>query len=252
MNIEAKPTTDSAGNRFNLSPEGFAKERITAVKGTVSEMQQNNPEVLSLCAFGSMVRGNPRPDSDIDGYLYVDAASLVDALEPEDIARNGATLLKREEAEQKYIQTFVTKMTSKTTMTAEQVRQGIKVRPISRDIVLRHIDFLKKESEKMGDYDAAVKQWEQTHSGEVPHMPETVNSTTTLSGMFHLETGGGIRQYRNLVINELSGMGEVGEKIWHNVMRETEMMENYLSTTDKHYPRTLAEARKLYKVPEAQ
>ncbi len=65
--------------------------------------------------------------------------------------------------------------------------------------------------------------------------------------MFYLDVGGGIRKYRKLFIEKLSKLGIDGEKIWADTIMGTEMMENNLSLDEtKRYPRTLAEAIKLY------
>lgn len=65
--------------RFKLSGEPFAKERLAKVKTTVDVLKREHPEILSFCLFGSMVKGKAKPESDIDGYLFVDADSVPNA-----------------------------------------------------------------------------------------------------------------------------------------------------------------------------
>mgnify|MGYP003393243005 CR=1 FL=1 len=74
--FEKQRPKNETKKRFVLSPEEFSKERLAAVKGVMGEIQSKYPEVLSLCMFGSMVKGTAHKESDIDGYLFIDTSLI--------------------------------------------------------------------------------------------------------------------------------------------------------------------------------
>jgi len=62
---------NKSDKRFLLSREQFSKDRIEALREEIDAMKSKYPEVLSLCLFGSMVKGTAHEESDIDGYLLL-------------------------------------------------------------------------------------------------------------------------------------------------------------------------------------
>ena len=64
--------------------------------------------------------------------------------------------------------------------------------------------------------------------------------------MFHLEIGRGIRKYREYLIDKLAASGETGEEAWKVIIESTEETEQIRTDTEKKYPRTLKEAKKVY------
>lgn len=218
----------SENKRFKLSREDFARDRIQAIKDTIKEIKKERPEILSFCMFGSMTKGTAKLESDIDGFLLVDAEktkedmSEGDFLEDEKTEYGRLATFFRGEAEADYKNLLIDRMKSKIDLPIRDFRD-IRVRPISREIIDRHIRSL-----------------EAAESDDIP-------PSTNLTAMFHLDVGGGIKTYRKYLIEKLSKMGEKGEKIWNRIITSTESMEqNFNWNTDKRYPRNLEEAKKTY------
>jgi predicted nucleotidyltransferase len=65
--------------RFKLSPEEFAVERARGIHEAVHELQRSHPEILGMTLFGSLTKGLSRPDSDVDGFIYVDLQRVAEA-----------------------------------------------------------------------------------------------------------------------------------------------------------------------------
>lgn len=268
---------DVLKKRFILSKEEFAERRIETVKGVVKELKQKHPEILSLCMFGSMTTGNARLESDIDGYLFVDADVVAKKL-----GRKEDDILDKTEANVEYFkydsklkipdwaQEIRDQLKEKLNLSDEQVKH-IRTRPISESIIDQHLDGLMGQIKKAEDYRQQLKRWETSEpqtSGRIedleklteyykqkPEHPGLPDSSTNLFGMFHLETGGGIKNYREYLIGRLLTSGEIGEKAWKEIIKTTEELESHLqSNAGKKYPRILEEAKKVYGIasPDSQ
>ncbi len=241
--------------RFTLSGEEFARQRISAVKKEVKHLKQEKPEVLSLCMFGSLTTGKTRPDSDIDGYLFVDADEVSKKYQIEN-----ELFLETEVDSQGNIETYLkeTLASRYTSPLRENLRkhfleeedvEHIRVRPISTEIIDYHVENLRQHLESMKTYQQESDEYKRNnYQGDQPEMPDIIMPSTSLGAMFHLDVGGGIVKYRQYLISKLSDMGDIGEEIWKVVIQDgTEMMEQHLNTeTDISYPRTLGEAKKVY------
>lgn len=259
---------NGTNKRFVLSKEDFSKERIIAVKQEVEEMKKKYPEVLSLCMFGSMVKGTAHEGSDIDAYLYIDSAKAAErkGVTEEEILETHERLdgvyLTREVAKL-YILEFRNGLKEKADLEDKDV-EHIRSRPISEKIINDEIKSLidyYKEKEKVNTFHERLAEWEkkkpevgvsidellvyQKSRPEMPRSPSLI--MPDLGSMFHLEVGGGIRKYRKMFLDRLVELGPVGEKIWTNTIESTEIMENNLSTNEsKRYPRTLMDAIRVY------
>ncbi len=250
--------------RFAPSTEEFSKKRLEGLKDTVAELRSTDPAILSFTMFGSMARGNPRPESDIDGYLFVDEKQL-GAAHPDQVIteekkdESGTETYLSPELSVQYRQKFKEMMSEKTDMAQEQIDTGLKIRPISERIIQHDVQSLVQHFRDKEKYNENFNTWLKSeppdrtdlkalieYQKSRPEAPSTVSPSTALSGMFHLDVGGGVRPYREFLIDELEQQGADGEEAWQRIIQGTEMLENYLSTTDKRYPRTLAEARKVY------
>lgn len=269
MSIEKFPTTtkqDETEKRFILSKEKFAKERIEAVKESLSKLKEDDPSILSFCMYGSMVKGTTKPESDIDGFLFVDAD-----LSAEEHQQHDENLTEDEESKSKIETFFIEKINAQYTeklhetlksqanLTEEQVAHA-KIRPITEEIIDRHINFIANGLQNEREYKKQYDEWDKNLDSKTtdfnkldeylkarPEYPEPISPSTTLAGMFHLEIGGGIRKYRDILISKLESMEQDGEKIWQEIIKSTEMFEQNLSSdTEKKYPRTLDEAKKIY------
>lgn len=269
MSIEGfstKTEQNESEKRFTLSKEEFAKERIEAVKESINELKEDDSSILSFCMYGSMVKGTIKPKSDIDGFLFVDADLFV-----EEHQQHYKNLTEDEESKSRIETFFIEKINdqytkklhemlkSQANLTEEQVTHA-KIRPINEKIIDKHINFIMNGIQNNKEYKKQYDEWDKNLDNKTtdfskldeylkarPEYPEQVSPSTTLAGMFHLEIGGGIRKYRDMLISKLESMGQDGEKIWQEIIKSTEMFEQNLSSgTEKRYPKTLEEAKKVY------
>jgi len=216
-----------------------------------------------------MVKGTVRQESDIDGYLFVDADAVaekyqqqnekVEVIENEEKESGVETFFTRE-IESQYATEIRETLKLKANLNPEQV-EHVRIRPISEQIIDQHTQSIIDGFHKEEEYENQFRQWEEENpEGKTtdlkklteyykdrPKRPEPMIPSSTLISMFHLEVGGGIRKYRGSLISKLESMGEEGEKAWGEIIKGVEMLEqNLMSGTDKKYPRTLSEARSMY------
>jgi predicted nucleotidyltransferase len=241
--------------RFSLSKEDFARERVGAIKEIVTELKNEHPEVLSFCMYGSMVKGTARLESDVDGYLFVDASEAGEGQntvdnEPKINKQDDGTVSTKpqarftEEPENFYKTALENKFKDKIGFD-ESKTKDLKVLPISKEIIDSHVDALKKNFEDLKAYEKAWENMDWEAGGESPRRPDDIYVSDNLSKMFHLEVGGGIRKYRQHLIEKLSSLGEAGDKIWREIMDATATMEHG-GIDNARYPKNVEEARKIY------
>lgn len=249
--------------RFRVGQEGFVKERLEALKATVAELKHEDPNVLSLCVFGSTVKGRARERSDIDGYLFIQT-------DPADAARiqttrdeTGVSTTFRMEEAGRLKEDFLHRMQKKAPFSEEQVN-GIKFRPINSEIVRDHLSTFLAQKEALDSFEKLHEAWVSELSSDIlddpqqlavykerePVRPEHPEPSSTLTGMFHLDVGGGIREYRTELIKSLEKLGEAGEKAWRDIIDSVQMMEQDMELREEiRYPRSLSEARRVYIKP---
>jgi hypothetical protein len=86
--VESSPLSDVSrlSHRFELdslnAPEGTARERLHALRDAITTVQEQYPEVLGATVFGSTVKGRVKLESDIDGFLFVDAGRAAEVDRP--------------------------------------------------------------------------------------------------------------------------------------------------------------------------
>lgn len=259
-----------APKRFRLSNQELAKERVAVIKEEVKTLQKSHPEALSFCIFGSQTTGTARPESDIDGYLFVDVVKAAEArhLSPDEILETQKnkdsetpTTYLTDEVASEYISPLREVFKEKLSLSDEQVAH-VRSRPISREIIDEHLGSLLEQIKKLEEYKKAVEKRELNNPFDKPgHTVEEIEayiesrpqhppfpySGTNLSAMFHLDIGGGIGEYRQYLLDKLSRIGQTGEKAWRVIIEGTEEMEQHLrSDTEVSYPRTLEQARQVY------
>lgn len=267
-NSDGVSETQTIEKRFVLSKEPFAQERIEAVKQVVDDIKSVHPEVLSFCMFGSMTSGRANPESDIDGYLFVDATKTAGKLSKEQ-----TDIIQTSKPEEGSIRTYFTsevedeysglmrqELMARLNLTAEQV-QHVRIRPVSEQIIDEHVKDLQEQVNALREFNSKIIAWESRNPKGVgkpiqevldyyeqrPKHPSLPSPSVTLQSMFHLQIGNGIQPFRTHLINQLSNMGVEGEEIWKEIIQGTEMMESHLRTeTGKVYPKTLEQAKAIY------
>lgn len=243
------PKEELGPKRFEIQPDSFVSERLSAVQSGVEEMREEDPNVLGVTLYGSMVKGTAHEGSDVDGYLYLDADRL---------AREESELATQENREPRpvtfdvgdvgnvstypgehlydvYKPLIKDKFTKDGLLNEEQI-SDINIRPISGEIIDRHLSSLKQglELARNGENDVNIEP------------------SQNLFGLFHLAVGHGLDSHRQQIIEKLEGMGQEGEEVWSKIIGQTEKLEQYMYTdTPIRYPRTLAEARNRY-IPKTE
>lgn len=237
--------------RFTLSKEGFAVDRLEAIKNTIGEIKSSHPEVLSLTAYGSMVKGTARESSDIDGYLFVDAESV-----------NGQTQTDRfdnivfsQDIQTKYQDLARLGLKEKADLADEQVKDVL-VLPISGEIIDEEIGRLLPYAQQIAEYRKAKEEAEISGKDildeDYPHHPDNeqwTHANNNLSSMFHLAVGKGIEKYRGYLLDRLKTYGDAGEVVWEDIVGSVKFMEQGKSEKpfDK-YPKTIQDAERIYGV----
>lgn len=237
--------------RFTLSKEEFAVDRVEAIKNTMDEIKSEHPEVLSMTLFGSMVRGDAKEASDIDGYLFVDAGGV-----------NGQTQTDRfdntvfsQDIQAKYQDLARLGLKEKSDLADEQVKDVL-VLPISREIIDEEIGRLLPYAQQISEYRKAKAEAEISGRDildeDYPRHPDSeqwTHANNNLSSMFHLAVGKSIEKYRGYLLDKLKTYGTAGEVIWEDIVGSVKFMEQGKSEKpfDK-YPKTIQDAERIYGV----
>jgi predicted nucleotidyltransferase len=241
------PKEDLGPKRFEIQSDDFIRERLDIIQSGIEEMQEEDPNVLGLTMFGSMVKGKAHETSDVDGYLFLDAERL--AQEEEQLAAQenrearpvtfdigdtgNLSTYPGEHLYDVYKPLIKEKFTKGDLLNEEQI-SDVNIRPISEEIIDRHLSSLLQASKLSENSEDGVD----------------IEPSQNLYGLFHLSIGHGLEKYRQQVIEKLEEFGSEGEEIWSKIIGQTEKLEQYMYTdTPVRYPRTLAEARDLY-IPE--
>jgi predicted nucleotidyltransferase len=239
------PPKDELGpKRFEIQSEGFVRERFKAVRKGLDLIKKDNPNILGLTIYGSMVKGRAHEASDIDGYLYIDAerlareeeeSALNERREPRQVTFNVGEVGKlatypAEHLYDVFKPLIIARFTESGHLKEEQV-QDINVRPISAEIINEHIESM------------VHKLTESRETGTEAQIEPSQN----LFGLFHLAIGHELDTFRTQVIEKLEALGGDGELIWRAIINESEKLEQYMYTDTRiNYPKTLASARKKY------
>lgn len=275
--LKFRPKNET-NKRFVLSPREIFQKRLDAFQTSVKEMQSESSEILSATLYGSMVKGTAHrrtdfgqeKESDIDGFLFVDAEEVaakegvapkevLDPINPEKF-RN-----LRPDIERRYTEDLNKRLQSKLEP-SERVLLHLDTLPLSEDIIDREIERDVKDimHERQSHIDTAALEREgakkinegassQELLAHVKNMIKAIKNVPKpryvfLYKMFHLAVGkgDGLRRYRKMYLDKLAALGEIGEVVWAVNIRETERFENNGLDPTKRYPRTLAEAIKVY------
>jgi predicted nucleotidyltransferase len=259
--------------RFQLSSEPFAQRRVEGIKRALESIQEERPEVLSFTLLGSLVKGNTREDSDIDMHVYIDADKISTQEGTETLIEDRKFDFKTKKGEEFQAGTFHWKELSDEIRAEylEYIRSKLKAElpelkatqllhifplPLSESILEEMLDELvnsyKKYPQGTDDetFHLGVQEIKRGEAAQKETSFSRYEPNQSLYGMFFLDAGGGIRPYRKFLIDRLYKEGEVGEQIWKNLISSTEGWEQrrnfHDGPSDKRYPRTLGEARKVY------
>lgn len=268
--------------RFNFQKEEFSQERVKAVKETVAELREKHSEILGLNLFGSLTKGLSREESDIDWNLLVE----VDQNNKGSISKEDVVLdifrvaplfgpgLPTQRVEigpgltsslKNYYQSLVIDSLGQKLPDLEsaQLGRGI-IFPINQEIIDDLIFKFAASLEELSHYSnevfrlipnidslSNVEKVKIMKEGRIPLPEQFLDPVFFLGSLFFMEVGGGIRPYRQHLLETLNNMGIMGEVIWRDKIApfleswEQKVLRSELPTK-KSYPRTLGEALNLY------
>lgn len=249
--------TPETPKRFSPSSEPFAVERRKGLRRAFETYQEQHPELVGLTLYGSIIKtrseaeairlresatkAKHRPDSDIDGFFFINAEQVerqtgnLEVIEYEHTAGEITNAHFRRDISQRYRAELHAAVSRELTdMSGDQVR-SLNVVPVSFQIV-EHL----------------LQEWQKKVQGREQFEPSPEARRNTylapqIYQMFFLAIGHGLDEYRRQVLDFLSGLGARGEEMWLELITLVELNEQD-ATLDprRHYPRTLEEARKMY------
>lgn len=168
--MEGGLDTASIPKRFILPEQDFAKNRLAVVHQEVNQFRQEHPEVLSLslCLFGSLITGHSRPDSDIDGYLFIDAeqiatadnidqSSLLQTLHTEHYESASPTTYLTEPVVAKYTYPLRERLKVRLDLTDEQVKH-VRSRPVSKTIIDQHVERIVDQTNALEKFRKDIEE----------------------------------------------------------------------------------------------
>lgn len=243
--------------RFSPSPDDFAVKRRKGLRETVKQLQGEHPEVLGLTLYGSLIKtrseeeairlresadkARHRPDSDIDGFLIVDAKEVerltgdANVVEFEHTEGNITNAHFRRDIREQYLGDIRRALQKRLPDLSDEQVGSIYIIPVSEEII-----------------DTLLAAWEKAIEGRSPFQPSLearreARVSPHLYHLFFLAVEHGVEKYRKYILDRLSALGEKGENMWLELITLVEMTEQD-STLDpnRRYPRILTEAYKVY------
>lgn len=256
---------EQISKRFSLPQDENIRSRLHQVRAGFQELQSQNPEVVGMTLFGSMVKGTAHQDSDIDSFIFIEGEQFKQRITDE--AKQWAEQELTERTSSRYSSPqksidLAAQYQYEPVIEATMIAQGLtpeqikhmRVRVISNDLIeqelTRAINYEKAFAEFMRQSD----EWMSGQSSsfdEAPERPELVIIDWKIPALFHVAIGNKLDLYRKHIITTLEEQGDIGEKIWKHIITHTADMERNMqaSTYDHLFPTTLKQAKELY-VPE--
>ncbi|MBP6976562.1 nucleotidyltransferase domain-containing protein [Candidatus Dojkabacteria bacterium] len=228
--------------RIYIPKDSISYTRLTETQSVVKDLKTRYPEILSLCVFGSNIKGKATKESDIDGWLFVDSEILSKGIcldesniiqQDIDCKNRNQGICFKEDIGDFYNNLIQSEVKKKLNLSDTQVKD-LRTIPISKYIIDYHLK----------DYSSWVKKriispntfYHCLNTGYIPYI-------------FHLAIGQGIEEYRLYLIMKLLNMRKKGELIWTEIISGVEIMENrYYTINNIKYPKTLYEAMNTYSI----
>ncbi len=239
------PYVPSKEKRYEISNDEFSKRRIEALRDIQHELQNEFPIPISICIFGSLVKGKvltsqTAPNTDIDVDLKFDQEAL------DTLPGGERTKLRKK---------FDIPELSLTTITTELIRKSLiekleKVKEILGliNIPEKHIFVTPINSRSIQsavNHRMMDSTWEERNAGK--------NADVAINLYFTLSIGGVVKKYRDKFLRELASSKDQGEAnwTWDLIKESIERNERDGQIPDKikhRFPQTIEEALKFYGV----
>jgi len=253
-------TREVSESRINIPKDSIAYTRLIETQSVVKELKQEYPEILSLCVYGSNIKGFATQQSDIDGWMFVDSQLLARDIDIEESTllekkkeTNRYTKCKKEEIyfceEIEYFYDLLIQSEIKERLNLCEIQvQHLRTRPLRKKIIDYNLEYYKRWVNRETLYRKGEKNINRLRDyiGKPPIYSGCLN-TGYLPYIFHMAIGQGVEHYRSYLVKELTKMGERGDIIWSEIIEGVEVMENrFMLKTNIKYPRTLSEAKEIY------
>jgi predicted nucleotidyltransferase len=213
--------------RFLAHPTQASVVRREAVRGYLTDASRLHAEVLGATLYGSAARGDARPDSDIDGYVFISVDLLPESARRRLVYEHGEPELAP--ALRKVHRLAIDHYFANRGFSERQVHD-FRPLPIGAALLERELDALAAEATRPEGY------------RQDAYYPPRV-----LYGLFHQEIGEGLRPFRERVLEYLLARDAQGELMWQSILTSTESMEQHLSNGETAgYPQTVREAIEMY------
>lgn len=261
--MEKIPYTASRTKRFDISEDSFSRERVRAAYHALCEVRQIHPFVVGGILLGSLTKGKvltkeTAPKTDLDLVVYIDLDEIAEEKwkKPNDpdfqeISQAVKMMYKmmgypkedrHNEVVATYVDTLVRKAIDKELSQDNKFEggdnPGLKVRPIS----FKGEDSIFGTVESVGKYVNLARP-------STSLAPAVYSSVSLVWG---LDLGGGLKQYRQAYLKELRELPlEKREHHWSIVAYLISFFERNWDIPEnlkRFYPQTFDEAVKYYLV----
>lgn len=245
--------------RFVLPEDPQIRERLDQTRNGFKRLKESCPEAIAMTIYRSMVKGAAREESDIDSFVFFEEEATRRQLinedwtwakkEKESSDRNPSEL---DLAAIHHYKPIIKKVMEEVGLSGKQL-QDMRVRVISNKII-------SEELIRAAENDAKVVKWERKTDEigklpveewiklERPKHPDFYSLDWKISTIFHLAIGRSLTPYREKVLAILASQGEVGERVWKQIIGSVANMEKSMrgSNYPNLYPQTIEAARKYF------
>ena len=256
--------------RFPLQEDVFAGERIHATRDAILETKKEFPEIISGALLGSLARGKSKKEtSDIDCMVFVNPThsnsldiKYKDPLYPFwiDIESSNSDSGVRfvhtnyffdSQDYAAYKEVLHSHLLKKVSDLNEEKIFHFAPIAISKEYIKVVIDGNNLMLNDQKGFKDQIISWlpKEKEFASNDSISYAIDIPETLYGIFYLELGKGLEEYRKYLIEYLDGLGSSGETIWRRISYNLERREQEkwgVGPNEVYYPRTLAEARKTY------
>jgi len=248
------PEEGEGPKRFCLANTEFAVIRRAEIRRVLLEAKKQHPEIVTLCLYGSTVKGTETLKSDIDGYLFVKAPEEYRRYKPA-YTWHATTITLNDEGYAVYIDPLCTALGPGTKANFAETRH-LRGLSISNEIIdqlieeqienIEIVNRFNKERQNLRDLEGS-NVYPVDHPDMLKHQPDELKPSINLIAMFFLNIGNDIQEYRRYLLDKLTYLGDMGEIMWGQIVEALATKENMNRERHTHsYPHTLEEAKKTY------
>lgn len=268
-----------AEKRFTVN-EGLDRDKMHAFREGLERVREEFPEIRGGTGFGSLTHGAGQPESDIDGFVFIEYERATKTVSTKALHNNAILMqsvgrvppgfnsrlelmriIYEDETDEEvrcrhYIEDtnakeFYQKKINAAIQDVWQARGhtdvldvSVVIIPMSESGIDAVIDERLKPNGRRED------EWEfpERRSARGKVRPRFVCGMLAhiVGTLFHLECGGDVREYRAHLLTKLQHSGVEGEKIWEEIADNLKKWESGGGAREVRVPEALADAIKVY------